>query len=439
MATQTLKLGLTKPALTDLVDITKLNTNFDTIDTATSRAVTRVVATSDSSAAGKLAADHVVLADSTSAQTTINTAISALPATGGKIVLLDGTYIVGGSVLLPSNVTLEGQGYSTVLKIKDGLNTNLLGVIANAAGDTGNNNIIIRNLRINGNKANNSSGNQTGIRLSGVANCIIENCWVNNCRDSGITLRLNSINNIISKCFSGYNAQAGILVDNGSNNSIINNQCTFNGFYGICLQTSQGNIIKGNYCGYNTSYDGIIIIVGQGNIISENTCGYNGTDGISLQQSSVIFCSNNVVSNNVTFNNGGNGIILYSNQTNNGLQNNKVIGNCSYLNGRVGIKVQDGSNNSICNNYCAENSQVANLNSGNIHVQAFSATADYNNIQGNVCRRGSQANKPSFGIRIDSTACTGNLVTNNDLYLSGVTTSLSDNGTGTITTAGNRL
>lgn len=34
MATSTSKLGLTKPALTDNVDVTVLNTNFDEIDTA---------------------------------------------------------------------------------------------------------------------------------------------------------------------------------------------------------------------------------------------------------------------------------------------------------------------------------------------------------------------------------------------------------------------
>jgi len=39
MATSTTKLGLTKPALTDNVDITVLNTNFDDIDTAAGFAI----------------------------------------------------------------------------------------------------------------------------------------------------------------------------------------------------------------------------------------------------------------------------------------------------------------------------------------------------------------------------------------------------------------
>lgn len=62
-----------------------------------------------------------------------------------------------------------------------------------------------------------------------------------------------------------------------------------------------------------------------------------------------------------------------------------------------------------------------------------------NVIQGNICRKGEYTNLPRYGIRINSADCDNNMVTNNDLYNSGVSASFSDAGTSTSTTAGNRL
>lgn len=63
--------------------------------------------------------------------------------------------------------------------------------------------------------------------------------------------------------------------------------------------------------------------------------------------------------------------------------------------------------------------------------------ANYNSVQGNVIRSGVATG--GYGIDIDDATCDGNLVTNNDLHLSGSLGSLRDLGTGTVTTAGNRL
>ena len=48
-------------------------------------------------------ADYVVPSGSTSAQEVINQAINDLPTDGGKLVLLDGTYVVDNSILVSSN------------------------------------------------------------------------------------------------------------------------------------------------------------------------------------------------------------------------------------------------------------------------------------------------------------------------------------------------
>lgn len=66
----------------------------------------------------------------------------------------------------------------------------------------------------------------------------------------------------------------------------------------------------------------------------------------------------------------------------------------------------------------------------NIHVNG-----DYNMVQGNLCREGGVGTR--YGVRVG--AGTGNFVTNNDLYDSGITANFSDAGTATVTTAGNRV
>ena len=74
---------------------------------------TIVVASSASK--NKARADYVC--GSADNQTEINKAIKALPETGGKIVLLEGTYSISGTINVNKpNVTIEGMGASTILK-----------------------------------------------------------------------------------------------------------------------------------------------------------------------------------------------------------------------------------------------------------------------------------------------------------------------------------
>ncbi len=81
------------------------------------RTATLVVAASNSGAKSKAAADYVC--DGTSDQTEINNAITALPSVGGKVLLLEGTYNISGTITVgKANVTVEGMGAGTVLKRK---------------------------------------------------------------------------------------------------------------------------------------------------------------------------------------------------------------------------------------------------------------------------------------------------------------------------------
>ena len=69
------------------------------------------------STAGWTSADCDYLCDGTADQTEINNAITALPANGGEIVILDGTYnIIKKIDVTKDNVSIRGNGNATILK-----------------------------------------------------------------------------------------------------------------------------------------------------------------------------------------------------------------------------------------------------------------------------------------------------------------------------------
>ena len=73
----------------------------------------------------------------------INSAIDALPANGGKIILLDGIYSIAGSIIInKKNVTIEGMGNSTIIYADRRVKDYEIFVIE------GGNNCTIRNIKI---------------------------------------------------------------------------------------------------------------------------------------------------------------------------------------------------------------------------------------------------------------------------------------------------
>lgn len=96
--------------------------------------------------------------DGTCDEVEINKAIQALPTFGGVVSILGGTYEIcaeeasyGGIIINKSNVTLKGEGPSTLLRLADEQNTNVIRVVGSVK------NIVIEKLRIDGNRSNNSA------------------------------------------------------------------------------------------------------------------------------------------------------------------------------------------------------------------------------------------------------------------------------------------
>lgn len=385
---------------------------------------TLIVAASNSSAAGKASADYVCAG--TNDHTTINSAITALGVNGGKVVLLEGLFAIAASILLTNNVTIEGQGNGTLLQVPNANNTSF-GVFQNADATNGNSGLTIANLRVDGNKANNTANNQAGVILTKVSGSYVQNVTASNCRAQGISLSGSTGNRIAGNTCQS-NTQSGISLSASSDNTVMNNVSMLNGSVGIFgFSVSNNNTITGNIFKSNVQV-GISITSGKGNTISGNTVMGNGSSGISLSGASPL-CDNNTITGNTCIGN-LNGITLSS------ASNCAIAGNTCQGNLQYGISMSGtASNNTISANTCVENNQ-ANGAYDNITIIA---SASNNNIQGNTCRQGALTNKPRYGIRVDVAGCTGNMITNNDLTTGGATGAFSDLGTGTVTTAGNKL
>ena len=147
--------------------------------------VTYIVAAADSQNKGK--ADYI--ADGTADEVEIKAAIDALPNTGGRVILLEGTYYINSQILFDDTVnndyvTLEGQGLGTLLKVPDGHASTMSVIKAYGSGRKllG---INVKNLRIDGNRSNVTGSYYVGVNFATVASSTIDGVYLSNGKGSG--------------------------------------------------------------------------------------------------------------------------------------------------------------------------------------------------------------------------------------------------------------
>ena len=229
------------------------------------------------STAGWTAADCDYLCDGTADQAEINAAITALPATGGEVVILDGTYNITAKIdVTKDNVSIRGNGNATILKRMFN-STAYEGVITL----TSRSGCKIANLQVDGNGSSYTQIYNCGIHLySSNSNTVAGSPCNNN--NYGIYLDASSSNNTIAGNTYNNNDEGIYLYSSSSSNTITGNTCN-NNSYGIDLVVSSSNTITGNTC--NNNDFGIYLYSSSNNTVTGNTCN-NNSSGIYLTNSS---------------------------------------------------------------------------------------------------------------------------------------------------------
>lgn len=221
---------------------------------------------------------HMLTADyycsGTNDQTVINNAISALPSTGGKIVLLEGTYNIGGTITInKSNVTIQGLGHNVILKTATSTTALKMFGISNATG------LIISDIVID--YANNTSADCIAIQLYSSDNVIIEHINILNNKGNGIEwfncnyTRFSDISFInVRQCIwdRGCNHSSIIdkwIVDTVTNGITLDSSSTLNKIVDCIVRSATDNGIKSD-AAYTMINDNIVYGCSNGITVNGN-------------------------------------------------------------------------------------------------------------------------------------------------------------------------
>ena len=197
--------------------------------------------------------------DGTADDVQIQEAIDALPAAGGRVLLLEGTYQISATIELDDDTLFEGAGEFTILTLDDSVDDTLLtnrNSTPGARHGTGNYRITVRNLYVDGNKSNQGAGLDTlwcvgfstvedlrienitvvdgwtaGIRTEFCTYVMVTNCRVDNAGDDGIAINKETYYATVSNCIVSncggvktYGSPRGIEIQDGAHDvSVVGN------------------------------------------------------------------------------------------------------------------------------------------------------------------------------------------------------------------------
>ena len=202
--------------------------------------------------AGHTAGDVDFLCTGANDHAVINNAIAALPAGGGKIIIQEGTYNLGGSINVDkNNVTIQGMGPSTILRAAS--------VIGSSSGLI---NVTGHYCKIADLKITNNTAVVNGIYISGSNNTVTGNTCFN----------------------SGYESY-GIYIS-GDSNTVTGNTCSNSG---------SNNTVTGNTCSNSGSNNSIGIYISGGSncVISGNIIANKRISGQSISNTAALYITNN--------------------------------------------------------------------------------------------------------------------------------------------------
>lgn len=273
------------------------------------RGFTFIVAASDSEDQDRV--DYVC--DGTADEVQINQAITDLPAGGGSILLLDGTFTIAAPIVISkSNVALIGSGRATRIETTAD--------ISMIFADTKTGILLSRFWLYGAGAGNNLNG---GIYFDTVTSSQITNLWIEHMGDVGILFFTNNERilikgNEITDCLGGIgastigrfiisnnnihgNSGTGIYFFWTSDTLIVNNIIRENGGNGIYIISNtfynviSNNVIEDNDVNNTASFDGIQLNRADENIIANNRCRNNDRYEINISN---VFCDDNLVHGN---------------------------------------------------------------------------------------------------------------------------------------------
>ncbi len=409
----------------------------DTAGTGSDEIIT--VAAVDSTATQKAAADYV--ADGTSDETEINNALTEAynSGVGGEVILLGGTFTVDGSISIPNNTTLSGEGSGTVIEL-DNLDSDI-NLITNTdtSGGTG---VVVRDLTLDGRSDLNTAGNQFAILFSGMgsvsadrAGGLIENVSIVDFSPAGgffyggIALN-GSDNNVISGNTLEGNG-FGVYVGGSSKNKITDNYIS-GGNLGIYAQlTSNDNVIADNTISEHSLHGIHFDSSGTGTAITGNTIENNDQFGVYLENG---FYYASIVGNTITSNDYG-GIYLdiahgstIAGNTFDGnagavstyaATDNTIVGNTITNSSIGGVYLEQSDTNIVSDNIFTNNA------GDNIYLESDS---NNNTISNNIITDSAAS---GFAIEINGATNDNNYLSNNTYSGTGAA-GINDSGTNTI-------
>jgi len=305
------------------------------------RTATYSVAASDAAAETKLHADAVC--DGTDDHVQINAALAAVGATGGIVLLSEGTFTVNAEVTMVAGVHLRGAGRAaTIIEVDTSASTDFsvlaassvtnvsvsdLTVKGNATSITQNtigievdssSHVLLQNLEINTIDRDASDGD--GIKVSASSYVTLINCYVESCVGNGILVAASSSRVRMAACMAR-SCETGIKVDASSYCDIIDTEAHSNSINGIQTEGTSNRILGCTARG-NTA-QGIVIADTRSRVQQCHVEG-NGQHGIDLLAASA-YCAisdNTVYANGQSVHNSYSGILIA-----NGADHNHVAGN----------------------------------------------------------------------------------------------------------------
>ena len=241
----------------------------------------------------------------TNDQTVIQQAIDALPSTGGKIVLLEGTYNISGQINVNKpNVTICGMGNNTILKAAKSSSTLTMLRCSTHSG------FKISNLVMD--FENNSSADCIGIQLYVSGHSTIENISILNNKGNGIEwykcdyTRFNGVSFVnVRQCIwdRGYNHSSifsGVIIDTATNGIVLETNSELNQIDGCIVRYATGKGISSDSA-YTMINDNIVYGCGVGitangncSTVSDNNACDNDT-GISINGKMINVSGNTAV------------------------------------------------------------------------------------------------------------------------------------------------